>query len=78
MKGRPDQEMSVAFYGTRGEVGSQADLDVIKSAPARLSMPGLAVETRLIEGADHMYTGEEAQVAAVISDWARRVLVGRR
>lgn len=65
----------LAFYGTRGDVGSQADLDVIKSAPARLSVPGLAVETHLIEGADHMYTGEEAQVAAVISDWARRMLV---
>jgi pimeloyl-ACP methyl ester carboxylesterase len=68
----------LAFYGTRGDVGSQADLDVIKAAPARLSIPGLAVETRLIEGADHMYTGEEAQVAAVISDWARRVLVAPR
>lgn len=64
----------LAFYGTRGDVGGEADLELVRSAPARLSIKALAIETRMIDGADHMYTGEEGQVAAVISDWASRVL----
>jgi pimeloyl-ACP methyl ester carboxylesterase len=68
----------LALYGTRGDVGGESDLELVRSAPARLSIKELAVETRMIDGADHMYTGEEAQVAAVISDWANRVLSASR
>jgi hypothetical protein len=57
----------LAFYGTRGDVGSQADLELLKSSIRRLpSGPG-RVDTVMIENADHMYTGEEAQVADVIA-----------
>lgn len=64
----------LAFYGTRGDVGGEADLEIVRSAPSRLSMTGARFDTRMIHGADHMYTGEEDQVATVISEWATREL----
>lgn len=68
----------LAFFGTRGDVGGEADLDVVRTTPARLSVPNLRVDTAMIGGADHMYTGEEPQVARVIGEWIRRaVLAGR-
>ncbi len=65
----------LAFFGTRGDVGGEDDLEVIRSAPRRLSIDTLRVEAVMIDGADHMYTGEEARVAGVIGDWVRRVVV---
>ena len=50
----------LAFFGTReSDVGTKADLDRL---PKR-------VKTTMIERADHMYTGEEAQVADTIANW---------
>ena len=68
----------LAFFGTRGDVGGQAELDIVRATPARLSLPTLRVDTALIDGADHMYTGEEAQVARVIDDWVRRAVIAAR
>lgn len=65
----------LAFYGTRGDVGGESDLDLVASAPERLSIAGAHVETLMVDGADHMYTGEEAQVAAAIGDWVSRVVL---
>lgn len=67
----------LAFFGTRGDVGGPADLEVVASAPTRLSLGDVRFDTRMIDGADHMYTGEEDQVARVISEWVSRVLVER-
>ncbi|HTV02230.1 MAG TPA: alpha/beta hydrolase [Luteitalea sp.] len=64
----------LAFFGTRGDVGGQADLDVVQSAPSRLSLSAQPVETTMIGLADHMYTGEEAKVAGVIASWIDRVV----
>jgi pimeloyl-ACP methyl ester carboxylesterase len=64
----------LALFGTRGDVGGEADLEVVRSAPRRLSSPALQVDTAMIGGADHMYTGEEAQVADVIAGWISRRL----
>ncbi len=60
----------LAFFGTRGDVGSQADLELLKSSIQRQSSGPSRVDTVMIEMADHMYTGEEAQVAQVIAKWA--------
>ncbi len=60
----------LAFFGTRGDVGSQADLELLKSSIRRQSSGPSRVDTVMIENADHMYTGEEAQVAQVIAKWA--------
>lgn len=56
----------LAFFGTRGDVGTESDLRLLKSAAERHSR---RVDTAMIAGADHMYTSEEARVSQVISDW---------
>jgi len=60
----------LAFFGTRGDVGGQAELELLKSSIQRQSGGPSRVDTVMIEKADHMYTGEEAQVAQVIAKWA--------
>jgi hypothetical protein len=55
----------LAFFGTRGDVGGQADLDTIVAAVRRHH--GAAVTTALIDGGDHMDTGREQLVAQVIA-----------
>ncbi len=59
----------LAFFGTRSDVGTAADLDRLKSTIERQTTGPSRVTTELIRGADHMYTGQEAQVAEVIARW---------
>jgi pimeloyl-ACP methyl ester carboxylesterase len=60
----------LAFFGTReSDVGTEADLEVLKASIARQPKHP-SVTTAMISGADHMYTGEETQVAQIISAWA--------
>jgi pimeloyl-ACP methyl ester carboxylesterase len=59
----------LAFFGTRDEVGTEADLDLIKTCIQRQPSGPSRVDTAMIGGADHMYTGEEAQVAEAIARW---------
>jgi pimeloyl-ACP methyl ester carboxylesterase len=65
----------LAFFGTRGDVGGEADLEAVRSSPTRLSTGPGRIDTAIIQRADHMYTGEEAQVARVIADWAERAIL---
>ena len=60
----------LAFFGAKGDVGTEADLELLKSSIQRQSSGPSRVSTVMIENADHMYTGEEAQVAQVIAKWA--------
>jgi pimeloyl-ACP methyl ester carboxylesterase len=60
----------LAFFGTRGDVGNQAELDLLESSLKHRSSRPSRVTTTMIQGADHMYTGEESQVAQVIAAWA--------
>jgi pimeloyl-ACP methyl ester carboxylesterase len=56
----------LAFYGTDEEwVGTPADLETIR----RTARAAARVDTRVIDGADHSYTGHEAVVAALVADW---------
>ena len=56
----------LAFYGTEEEwVGTAADLETIRRQARRSAR----VETHMIAGADHSYTGHEATVASMITDW---------
>ena len=56
----------LALYGTdEAWVGGAADLDVIK----RKATASARVETAMIDGADHVYTGHERDVARVVSRW---------
>jgi len=66
----------LAFFGTDDDVGSQEELDLLKSAMARQAgAPPLT--TALIRGADHMYSGQEQQVADVIARWAMNLGTAR-
>ena len=60
----------LAFFGTREDVGDQADLTLLKSSIQRQSTGPSRVDTVMIQNADHMYTGQEAQVASTIAAWA--------
>jgi pimeloyl-ACP methyl ester carboxylesterase len=64
----------LAFFGTRGDVGTEADLELLKSSIQRQSSGPSRVNTGMIRNADHMYAGEEAQVAQTIAEWADTLL----
>ncbi len=63
----------LAFFGTRGDVGNENELEVLKSSIKRQPRGPARVDTAMIQNADHMYTGEEAQVAQVIAEWSDSV-----
>jgi pimeloyl-ACP methyl ester carboxylesterase len=61
----------LAFFGTREpDIGTEADLELIKSCIQRQPRGPSRVDTVMIRGADHMYAGEEEQVARTIASWA--------
>jgi len=60
----------LAFFGTNGDVGTEADLKLLQSSIHRQRSGPSRVDIAMIKRADHMYTGEEAQVAQIISQWA--------
>ena len=60
----------LAFYGTKGDVGDAAELELLKSSIQRQSSGPSRVNTVMIKNADHMYAGEEGQVAETIAEWA--------
>ncbi len=60
----------LAIFGTKGDVGTEADLDLLKSCIKRQPNGPSRVDTAMIQNADHMYSGEEAQVAQTIAKWA--------
>ena len=61
-------------YGEWENVGTEADLKLLKSCIERHSSGPRRVDTVMIRGADHMYAGEEAQVAETIAKWADTLL----
>jgi pimeloyl-ACP methyl ester carboxylesterase len=60
----------LAFFGTRGDVGNEEDLGLLKASVQRHPSGPSRVDTVMIRNADHMYTGEETQVAETIAEWA--------
>ncbi len=65
----------LAFFGSRDDVGNEADLELLKASIRRQSSGPSRVDTLMIQRADHMYTGEEAQVANAIATWAESALL---
>jgi pimeloyl-ACP methyl ester carboxylesterase len=56
----------LAFLGTKEEwVGTAADLEVIR----RNATSAARIDTVMVEGADHVYTGVEDQVAGLVASW---------
>lgn len=60
----------LAFFGTKGDVGGEKELILLKSSVKRLSTGTRSVTTTMITGGNHEYVGEEAQVAQTIARWA--------
>lgn len=58
------------WFGTNGDIGNAAELERVKSCTRRQTSGPSRVETIMIQNADHMYTGEEAQVARTIAKWS--------
>ena len=67
----------LAFFGSKGDIGGQKELDLLKSSVGRLSHGPRSVETAMIVNGDHEYVGEEAQVAQTIARWAEAESLGR-
>lgn len=65
----------LAFFGTSGDVGGEPELSVVRSTNRRLGSGPRRIDTATIVRGDHMYAGEEAQVAQVIVDWLDRAVV---
>jgi alpha/beta superfamily hydrolase len=59
----------LAFHGTNGDVGKDADLNLLKSSLQRQSSGPGRVDSAMIQNGDHMYTGQEVQVAQTIATW---------
>lgn len=55
----------LAIFGTVQDTGTAADLEMIRRNAKRATR----VDTAMIEGADHIYTGRESAVAGVILAW---------
>jgi len=61
----------LAWFGTKeSDIGTAADLDLLKSTLQRQPAGPSRVDTVMIQNADHMYHGEEAQVAQTLAKWA--------
>jgi pimeloyl-ACP methyl ester carboxylesterase len=61
----------LAWFGTREpDIGTAADLELLKSSVERQESGPGRVDTVMIQNATHMYTGEEEQVAQTIARWA--------
>lgn len=60
----------LAFYGTEEEwCGNQDDLNRIKASASG----SRRVDTRMIDGADHVYWGKANEAARLISEWIEEV-----
>jgi pimeloyl-ACP methyl ester carboxylesterase len=65
----------LVWFGTKEpEIGTAADLELLKSTLRRLPTGPSRVDTVMIGNADHMYRGEEAQVAHTIANWAKALV----
>jgi pimeloyl-ACP methyl ester carboxylesterase len=59
----------LATFGTVRDSGTEADLEMIR----RKATMAERIDTATVEGADHFYTGQEAAVASVISNWMQQI-----
>ena len=67
----------LAFFGTRGDVGDEAELQSLKACIKKQPSLKSKISTTLIKNADHMYEGEEEQVSEKITTWADDILTGK-
>lgn len=63
----------LAFFGTHNDVGNEAELESLVSCIKKQPDIQIKVTTTMIKNADHMYTGEENQVAQIIAKWIQTI-----
>jgi dienelactone hydrolase len=59
----------LAFYGSKGDVGTIADLQRLRTLIAKYPGGPVRIDTAMIQDGDHDYTGKEIEVAALLADW---------
>jgi len=64
----------LAFYGTVDDVGNEKTLELLKASVKKQPRGPSSVTTAMIKGAEHMYMGQETQVADVITRWIEDIL----
>jgi pimeloyl-ACP methyl ester carboxylesterase len=68
----------LAFYGTRDDIGNENTLELLKTSIKKQSKGPVSVTTVMIKNTDHMYMGEEGQVAEVITKWIDDILKSKK
>jgi len=64
----------LAWFGSgEPDIGSATDLERLRVLIGRHPQGPARVDTRIVEGADHLYIGQEAQVARILTDWIARL-----
>jgi len=63
----------LAFFGDKGDIATQEALNLLKTSIHRLKSGPSRVDTCMIQGGDHEYVGQEAQVAQTIAAWAATI-----
>jgi pimeloyl-ACP methyl ester carboxylesterase len=64
----------LAFYGSRDDIGNENTLELLKTSIQKQPKGPASVTTTMIKNTDHMYMGEEIQVAEVITKWIDDIL----
>ena len=64
----------LAFYGSRDDIGNENTLELLKTSIKKQPKGPMNVTTTMIKNADHMYMGQEIQVAEVITKWIDDIL----
>src|SRR5260370_30294057 len=67
----------LVFFGTNEDVGNEEDLEILRSSIKRQRTGPSRVNTIMIQGADHLYAGQEDRVAQVIAGWADTLLAAK-
>jgi len=62
----------LAFYASN-DIGNEKDLELLKSSIRKHAGGPKSVTTTMISGTDHMYTGEEKQVADLMAQWIESI-----
>jgi dienelactone hydrolase len=63
----------LAFYGSKNDVGSMADLERMRALIAKHPGGPAHIDTAIIQGGDHDYSGKEAEVASLLANWIDRL-----
>jgi pimeloyl-ACP methyl ester carboxylesterase len=61
-------------YGTGGDAGGQAELDLLSG----LATSAPRIDTRLLQGVTHGYSGGEAALAQALADWIDDAVASRK